>query len=217
VLELGWPASWDALVQVWQGLQGDLELPAPAIAVSGDAFQLWISLAEPVGAAQGRHFLEGLRRRYLAEVGPERIRLHPVPDPALPQGARHVEVVPPIERAPGRWAAFVAPDLASLFADEPWVDLPSSDDAQADLLSRLQSAQPADWRRALERLGAVDSSTPAPAVPAPQASSSTQGAGDRPDPRRFLLQVMNDAGAELHLRIEAAKALLPYFEGPRPF
>jgi hypothetical protein len=31
------------------------------------------------------------------------------------------------------------------------------------------------------------------------------------DPRRFLLSVMNNSTAELHLRIEAAKALLPYF------
>jgi len=30
------------------------------------------------------------------------------------------------------------------------------------------------------------------------------------DPKRFLLKVMNDSTAELHLRIEAAKALLPY-------
>jgi len=33
------------------------------------------------------------------------------------------------------------------------------------------------------------------------------------DPRRFLLSVMNDSTAELQLRIEAAKALLPFFEG----
>ena len=32
---------------------------------------------------------------------------------------------------------FVAPDLAALFADEPWLDLPPSSDAQADLLARL--------------------------------------------------------------------------------
>lgn len=31
------------------------------------------------------------------------------------------------------------------------------------------------------------------------------------DPKGFLLEVMNDPAVELHLRIEAAKALLPYF------
>jgi hypothetical protein len=214
VLELGRPASWDALVQVWQGLQADLELPAPAIAVSGDGYQLWISLQQPVAAAQALGFLEGLRRNYLHSVGRERVQLHPRPDPAAPGGARHVEVVPPVERFPGQWAAFVAPDLASLFADEPWVDLPSSEESQADLLSRLQGARPADWQRALERLDQAASPTPPePAAPA----SALEAAADPLAPRRFLLQVMNDQAAALHLRVEAAKALLPYFEGPRPF
>jgi hypothetical protein len=30
------------------------------------------------------------------------------------------------------------------------------------------------------------------------------------NPKRFLLDVMSDSRVELHLRIEAAKALLPY-------
>ena len=33
-------------------------------------------------------------------------------------------------------------------------------------------------------------------------------------PRKFLLDVMNDERVALPLRIEAAKALLPWFEGP---
>ena len=37
--------------------------------------------------------------------------------------------------------------------------------------------------------------------------------GNSLDPKGFLLGVMNDKTVELHLRIEAAKALLPYFEG----
>lgn len=37
--------------------------------------------------------------------------------------------------------------------------------------------------------------------------------GDSLDPKGFLPGVMNDKTVELHLRIEAAKALLPYFEG----
>jgi hypothetical protein len=32
------------------------------------------------------------------------------------------------------------------------------------------------------------------------------------DPKRFLLAVMNDPATDMPLRIEAAKALLPYFE-----
>ena len=36
--------------------------------------------------------------------------------------------------------------------------------------------------------------------------------GNSLDPKGFLLGVMSDKTVELHLRIEAAKALLPYFE-----
>jgi hypothetical protein len=192
VLELARPASWDVLSRVWQGVQADLELPAPAIAVSGsDGYQLWFSLSESVPVAQAMAFLQSLCRRYLGDVKPERIVMQPAVDAS----------VPPIEVAPGFWSAFVASDLASLFTDEPWLDLPPGDDAQADLLSRLQSMKPGDFKRAL---GPASAPTP-PAL----ADASVTGL----DPRRFLLQVMNDPATELHLRIEAAKALLPYFEG----
>jgi hypothetical protein len=196
VLELARPASWQELSRVWQGVQADLELPAPAIAVSGiDSYQLWFSLAQPVPAAQLRGLLESLRRRYLADVKPERVSIHP-PGTA-----------PPVEAGPERWSAFLTPDLAALFADEPWLDLPPSAEAQADLLSRLQSAKPEAWQLALERL------RPAAAEQAHGASPPAAGGAD---PRRFLLAVMNDPALEMHLRIEAAKALLPYFEGPVP-
>jgi len=196
LLELARPASWEDLARVWRGVQVDLELPAPAIAVSGiDGYQLWFSLSEPVPAAQASAFLESLRRRYLGDIAQERIATMP-------------SVLPPVERAPGRWSAFVAPDLAAVFADEPWLDLPPGPDAQADLLSRLQSAKPGDLKRALERLGPV----PAPGVT--QTPAAVAGTGGAEDPRRFLLGIMNDRAIELHLRIEAAKALLPYFEGP---
>ena len=37
--------------------------------------------------------------------------------------------------------------------------------------------------------------------------------GSSRDPKGFFLGVMNDKKIELHLRVEAAKALLPYCEG----
>ena len=47
VLGLARPADWSALSAVWQGVQADLELPAPAIAVAGtDGLQLWFSLSQ---------------------------------------------------------------------------------------------------------------------------------------------------------------------------
>lgn len=197
VLELARPASWHELSKVWQGVQADLELPAPAIAVSGiDSYQLWFSLAQPVPTEEARAFLDALRRRYLADVKPVRVSMQPP------------STVPPVEAAPGRWSAFLTSDLAALFADEPWLDLPPSADAQAELLSRLQSAKPDAWQLALERLR--------PPVASPAATEPTAAGEGKLDPKRFLLDVMKDASVEMHLRIEAAKALLPYFESRRP-
>jgi len=220
-LELARPASWDGLAKVWRGVQADLGLPAPAIAVSGiDGYQLWFSLSKPVPVAQAIAFLESLRSRYLGDIAQERIGMKPSAEASALGHAQHVRV-PPVEGAPGRWSAFVAPDLAALFADEPWLDLPPGPDAQADLLSRLESTKPDDLKRALERLMPVSTprvtQTPAALVDAAdQIDTRSTAATDSPDPRRFLLEIMNDRAIELRLRIEAAKALLPYFEGERP-
>lgn len=35
VVELAQPAGWDGVARLWQGIQDDLDLPAPAIAVNG--------------------------------------------------------------------------------------------------------------------------------------------------------------------------------------
>jgi hypothetical protein len=200
VLELARPASWEALSRVWQGVQTDLQLPAPGIAVNGiDGYQLWFSLSEPAPEAQAGAFLEALRARYLADIAQSRVAMH-----------THVHQVPPLQTAPGRWSAFVTSDLAALFADEPCLDLEPGADAQAELLSRLQSAKPVDWRRALEQL------RPAPTPARAEAGARPAPEGDSSDPRSFLLEVMNDRAVALPLRIEAAKALLPYFEGQRP-
>jgi hypothetical protein len=195
VLELSGAAAWEPLSRVWQGVQVDLQLPAPGIAVSGSGYQLWFSVAQPVPTQQALAFLEALRRRYLADVPPERLRTSPAP-----AAAPEITGMPPAERGEDRWSAFVAPDLAALFVDEPWLDLPPGNDAQAELLSRLQCMSPADLERALA---------------APATEGATAASPPPQDPRGFLLAVMNDRAIELPLRIEAAKALLPYFEGQR--
>ena len=108
----------------------------------------------------------------------------------------------------GRWSAFVAPDLAAVFDEEPGLDLPPNPAGQADLLSRLASTPLTDFQRALARLqpvaAAATAATAAGAAPAPAAPGLT--------PRDFLLAVMNDTAVDLALRVEAAKALL----APRP-
>ncbi|HEY9094964.1 MAG TPA: hypothetical protein VIN35_04405, partial [Hydrogenophaga sp.] len=78
VMALRGPAEWPVLGAIWRGVQADLELPAPAIAVNGvDAYELWFSLVEPVPLAQATHFLQALRARYLPDVRPQRVRLRP--------------------------------------------------------------------------------------------------------------------------------------------
>lgn len=190
VLAASGPGGWDALAAAWRGVQADLQLPAPGIAVSGrDGLELWFSVAEPVDAEQATAFLQVLRSRYLAAVPQACIRMQP--EPAS-------DAIPPRQLAPDRWSAFVTPDLAALFGEEPWLDLPPGTEAQADLLSRLQCMSPADLRRACAEAG------PGPAPP-PVTSAATQ----HQDARSFLLAVMNDGSVDLRLRIEAAKALLP--------
>lgn len=203
VMELARPAEWELLAKVWHGVQDDLELPAPAIAVSGtEGLQLWFSLSEPVSASRGEAFLAHLRARYLAGVATARVRLYP--SEADPQ--RHAALVPACQAATGNWSAFVAPGLAPVFADTPWLDIPPGADGQADLLARLQSIKPAAFDSAMRRL-----QPPAPPVSphlAPPAGPGVEGTDL--DPRRFLQQVLNDEAAPLALRIEAAKALLQH-------
>lgn len=204
VLELARPAEWSALSAAWRGLQVELELPAPAIAVNGsDGLQLWLALAEPVPQAQALAFLQGLQARYLGEVAPHRIRTLPAPAAGTAAGA----AAPPAQVAPERWSAFVAPDLAPLFTDEPWLDHPVGDEAQAELLSRIAPASPEVFARACEQL--LRSTQPAAAAAPARAPGAAGGAAPVADPRQFLLGVMNDPQVPMALRIEAAKALLP--------
>ena len=221
VLEVAQPAGCDWMGPLWQGILEDLDLPAPAIAVSGShGYQVWFSLAEPVPVAQALDFLESLRLRYLGHVAARHIGMKPVADAAAPRRAAHAKLVPALQADTGRWSAFVAPGLASMFADEPWLDMQPGSDAQANLLSSVRSIQPADFQRAQDQLRPAV----AHAIQSSESGCADTALGDHDrldtkqanvhegsDPQRFLLSVMNDSTAELHLRIEAAKALLPYF------
>lgn len=206
VMELSGPPEWTVLAKLWQGVQDDAQWPAPAIAVSGvNGYQLWFSLEESITLAQAPALLEALRTRYWGDVAPERVKVWPTVDA---QGhAAHARLVPSPQDATGFWSAFVAPGLAALLEDEPWLDLPPSVDAQADLLCRLKSV-PAEQVQLV-----IGWALPV----APSALSTADGAAVRHtsetlDPKTFLLRVMNDPAVDLHLRIEAAKALLPVFE-----
>ncbi|MEJ5999274.1 hypothetical protein [Paucibacter soli] len=203
VLELSDPADWQAMGQLWRGVQADLGLPAPAIAVNGrNGYQLWFSFAHPLPASRAAAFLEGLRRRYLGDLPAARLTCLPAR-----AGADAAALsLPPQQLTPERWSAFVAPDLAPVFAEEPWLDTAPGMDGQADLLARLQSITGAELGAALQGLGGV----PAAALPVEGAAGAADSATDTPMQQAsgFLLAVMKDESVALALRIEAAKALL---------
>ena len=206
VMEVTRPPSWELLGRVWQGVQSELELPAPAIAVSGtDGLQLWFSLAEPVMASQAHAFLESLRMRFLPDVDARRIRLLPAADALALHPERHATLVPALQAHTGNWSAFVAADLAPVFADTPWLDIAPNEEGQATLLRSLSVMKLALFEDALKRLEPTADSADAPRThPQPGAATADE------EPKRFLLRIMNDHTVALALRIEAAKALLQH-------
>lgn len=212
VVEVSQAAGWDGVAALWQGVQDELDWPAPAIAVSGiNGFQVWFSLAEPVPVAQAQDLLAALRQRFMGTMAPKHISLKPFANDTQPQ---HARMVPALQPETGRWSAFVAPGLASMFAEEPWLDLPPSPEAQASLLSRFESIKAADFLQAQRQLqpAVLEAESAAAAAPVEGAGRFNAGPAHKsPDPQHFLLAVMNDPATDLRLRIEAAKALLPYF------
>jgi hypothetical protein len=211
VLSLSRPADWSVLAAVWRGVQSDLDLPAPAIAVNGvDAYELWFSLADPVPLAQAQAFLLDLRQRYLAGVKAHRVGMRPSLDGS--NAITSTALIPAAQGDAGHWSAFVAPDLAAVFGDEPLLDLPPGEDQQAELLSRLKCIPPSGFEAALDLMQATPQATE-PAAPAPARASAPlarapAAKGHYEDPRLFLQDVMNDLSVPIASRIEAAKALL---------
>jgi hypothetical protein len=202
VLELARPADWQVLSAVWQGVQADLDLPAPAIAVSGvDGFQLWFSLREPISVASAQAFLESLRVRYLGAIAPARLSL-------MPSSTHHARNVPAQQPDTGFWSAFVAPDLAPIFSDAPWLDVCPSPDAQAKVLARLVCIKPAAFQAAMDGIGNVAKPPSGNQLSLPVTAPPSQGKDL--NPRQFLHDVMNDPAMAMNFRIDAAKALLPH-------
>ena len=216
VLDVGRPSDWELLANVWRGVQLDLALPAPGIAIAGEnSYQLWFSLERGCSPEAAAAFFDGLKFRYLAGIAGPRIRCLTEP-PVMPAEVRE-----------GQWSAFVAPDLAPVFVEATWLDIPPGAEGQADLLKSLKSITPQAWEAALAALaprgqqddgarsdGRVDRASTGEATPeAPRVTSTPAVQSASPtnftDPRAFLLHVMNDATLPMAMRIEAAKALLP--------
>ncbi|WP_398305228.1 hypothetical protein [Zoogloea sp.] len=211
-------AGWAPVATLCEGVVNALDLPVPAVSVAGGAgFRVWFSLADPVPLARAEAFLAGLRARFLAGLPAAQLSLLPS------AGARSVPLAPGREAGNGRWTAFIDPAMGGMFADETWLDMAPSPERQAELLAGFKSIGAADFLRVLSVLEPGGAMVPAPGGPvtglvmeAPARPGATPSAGlavgsGFVDPKSFLLAVMNDPGANAELRIDAAKALLPYF------
>jgi hypothetical protein len=222
VIELTRPPSWEVVSRIWRGVQTELNLPAPAIAVSGlDGLQLWFSLEEPIAIAQAHAFLDRLRCRFMPDIEPARVRLMPAWDASALRQELHARLVPAPEGPDGHWSAFVAPDLAPVFADTPWLDIAPNEEGQATLLRGLNAMERTAFDAAFEKLGPAahrlhSTAAVAGGIDEPLTRERPPAAPAAEDPRRFLLHVMNDDAVVLALRIEAAKALLQHSNESRP-
>lgn len=200
VLGLNAPADGHRLLALAQSMQAELGWPAPACAIDGvAACQLWWSLAEPLALDRAAALLEALAARWLADLAPAAcVKLLVPAAPATPW--------PGAPTGPGRWSAFIAPDLAPVFSAEPWLDIPPGEAGQAELLAGLRPITGAELAQALSALS--DAPAPETLPAAPPGTRPAVAAPGSQEPRAFLLGVMNDPGVPLALRIEAAKALL---------
>lgn len=204
-------SDWAAVAALVEGLQADLELPAPAVSVSPTAgFQVWLSLAEAVAAEDAAAFLQALRHKYLAELPAARLRLQPL------AGEAAVARVPALDADSGKWSAYIDPSMGSMFVDGPGLEIAPNPERQADMLAAVKSIAAKDFQRAFASLvtaATVDDEAPAAAG---RARSTLALGGNFTDPKAFLLAVMNDPSASAKARIRAAEALLPYCEAPPP-
>lgn len=217
VVEFEDSGDWQHAANLYQAVQDELGLPAPALSVSGNqGYALWFSLADAVPFTQAAAFLTALRSRYLADLAVSRVGLRPTVDTIA-----RVTLAPSRHPASGKWAAFIDPSLGIMFIDEPWLEIAPNQDKQAELLAAIKSISAAEFQAALSVLHSASPTDPAPTdakpaspgVVAAQRRSSLNVGGNYRDPQSFLLAVMNDTSASARHRIAAAKALLPCFPG----
>lgn len=148
--------QWRALCALANGVRDTLELPAPAVSISGQGFQLWLSLAEPAPAALIAEFAALLQQAYL-------------PDEKEQGNGVLVTVaeLPPARLAGGKWAAFIHPGMGASFADEPALDMAPPVGAQLGFLEGLRSISAEEFSGALAALRAPGTEAPTLVVPAP--------------------------------------------------
>lgn len=216
VISIERAADWSRAAICYQGLQEDLEFPSPGMSVSGrGGYQLWLPFSEAMPVSQVEKFVELVRLKYFSDLQPKYLRFCPV------SGDGSVGFVPAIDDSTGRWSAFIDPTMGAMFMDEPGLELAPNMDRQADMLACLEPIDVDSFEQALSIL--QDMKAGEITAKASQAefngglghgldSTSLNVSANYTDPKGFLLAVMNDSSISFGHRIDAAKALLPYFE-----
>jgi len=159
----GEAGHWERLCSVANALQAELGLPAPAVSISGaGAFGLWLSLEQPVAAAQAQEFARLVCAEADAGAG-----VAPGPLP------------PCLNQASGKWAAFIHPGMGASFAGDEGLDMQPPEAGQVALLEGLESIAPAQFVQALDQLrqSAGGAAQPAPRVPASGTPASVAADG----------------------------------------
>lgn len=214
VLALGFrrSADWESVARVQRAVQQDLDWPAPAVSVGQrEGFTLWLSLAEAVSFDEAQACLKALVQRYLGDL--PAIRIVSYPGVSDGRGRLAALDLPPVhDPETDKWSAFIDPTLGSMFASEAGLDLPPNRAQQAALLAGVTSISAEAFRHGLSILLPPAATVAAAAVAGGAETAEAAGkiGGSFSDPQAFLLAVMNDPATPLPLRIEAAKALLPY-------
>lgn len=220
ILQLCKPSEWSSLAVLWHAFVSEWGMPAPAIAVNGrDGIQLWFSLTRPASSSRCERFLLALRDRFLDGLPQDRVSWYPSSKPLSEHGDSMFTAVPACTSGTDHWSAFVTRDLAAVFGDEPWVDVPPVRDQQAEILSRLSPMTRAQMDFVLEQLDATNSLGRKDAATYIEerfdGSDRRNGMGPLSEwrgPAEFLWAAMNNTSLPMGERIEAAKALLPYPE-----
>lgn len=181
---------WVRLCDVANALQTELGLPAPAVSVSGgECYRLWLSLAQPVAAAQASRFLALLHKAYFED---EQIDL----------GRSAVELPPCLNKATGLWAAFINPGMGGALAEDLGLEMPPNDNAQAAFLERLNSISAEEYAQALATLqrNHDDAAAAVAAVAAAPATTTTSAARHAATPADLLLKdaTLEDIVSHLH-------------------
>jgi hypothetical protein len=159
-------AHWTLLCDVANALQTELDLPAPAVSVSGtDGYGLWLSLATPVPGAQALEFVGLLRQAYFPDV-----------KVALDGDATLVALPPCLNPASGKWAAFIHPGMGASFADESGLEMAPPLSGQAAFLEGLHSIDAVQFDAALALLRQKQPVAPAaPAAPVRTTPAAAAG------------------------------------------